>query len=110
MMYCEAVWVFFSRLVMMYCEADQANFNEVLPNSDVMMYCEIDQGNQNHFKSKSFKANQTELRRYLRNQSDRVLEIVTNLKGAYRADQTELWTRPDDQLKPNILQADQTES
>ncbi|KDP21758.1 hypothetical protein JCGZ_03520 [Jatropha curcas] len=40
---------------------------------------------------KILRANQTELRRYLQNQSDRVLEIVTDPTGANKADQTELW-------------------
>ncbi|KDP24574.1 hypothetical protein JCGZ_26523 [Jatropha curcas] len=54
----------------------------------MMVDYEVDQGNQ----IRILRANQTELRRYLQNQSDRVLEIVTDLTGANKADQTDLWT------------------
>ncbi|KDP25146.1 hypothetical protein JCGZ_24246 [Jatropha curcas] len=55
----------------------------------MMVDYEVDQGIQ----IKILRANQTELRRYLHNQSDGVLEIVTDLTGANKADQTELWIR-----------------
>ncbi|KDP21996.1 hypothetical protein JCGZ_03102 [Jatropha curcas] len=52
----------------------------------MMMDHEVDQHNL-----KLSKADQTEPQRYLQNQSDRVLEIVADLTGANKADQTELW-------------------
>ncbi|KDP37728.1 hypothetical protein JCGZ_05218 [Jatropha curcas] len=83
MMNCEAVWILFS-IRDDALRSGSSQFFFLL----MMVDYEVDQGNQ----IKILRANQIELWRCLQNQSDRVLEIITDPTGANKADQTELWT------------------